>query len=186
MYCELQRLSPTSSASRTLAPFFGKAWGLGFSLQSCLPGCSNCSSLCCNPESSGVGSPEFSLLLGTAPHPPPTQLSQAGLMRVGQAHPRISQTPGLFPAQYSWEGSVTEEGGQTILLHRPCCLSLGSQPLGLEPGDRKGLCLSRLATAVVNSKPSLLTPLPSLSLVKVLGGNSLSRKSGNTGLPSPK
>lgn len=65
-------------------------------------------------------------------------------------------------------------------------LSLGSGPLGLEPGDLKGLCLSRLVTAVVSSRPSLPTSLSSLGLVKVLGGNSLSRKSGNTGLPSPK
>lgn len=109
---------------------------------------------------SGVGSPEFSLLLGTAPRPRPLRLPQAGRMTARQAHTRrISQMPGPGPAPHSWEGSALGWGGpRPPPPPRPC------------PRDREGLHLSALAAAgeVTSGLPSL--PTSQRGLVKVQGG----------------
>lgn len=144
---------------------------------SCLPGCSNCLSLCCNPESSGVGSPEFSLLLGTAPHPPPSSASTGRPHESGSGSPKDFTNAWPVPSIAQLGGLRAEEDGPSSSTAPGCPWAQG--PLGLGPG----VCTralhdgSRLATAVVHSRTSLCTSLPSLGLVKVLGGNPLSRKS---------
>lgn len=127
---------------------------------SCLPGCSNCLSLCCNPESAGVGSPEFSLLLGTAPIPLPAQLPQAVLMRVGQAHPRISQT--LACSQHSTAGRA-QCLGRAASSTAPAILGLrasGSGAWGLERAVPVQACHS---CGTPQAFPSHFTFQPGLS-----------------------
>lgn len=86
--------------------------------------------------------------------------------------------PGLFPAQYSWEGSAlggVGVGGRNTVLF-PC----GAGPLFSGPGlgagaqEREGLHLPALAgvRAVNPGFPSL--PISQMGLVKGQEGNSLS------------
>lgn len=121
-----------------------------------------------------MGSPEFSPLLGTAPHPPPPhQLPQAVLMAVGQAHPRISQMPGLFPAQHSWEGSARGVRSAPLLPRPPCS----------PPRRGKGALVYTCHSTGSEPEPSLL--ISQLGLVKVHGGNSCPGRRGESRLVFP-
>lgn len=99
---------------------------------SCLPGCNNCLSLCCNPESSGVGSPEFSLLLGTAPHPPPSSASTGRPHESGSGSPKDFTNAWPVPSIAQLGGLRAEEDGPSSSTTPGCPWAQG--PLGLGPG----------------------------------------------------
>lgn len=124
-------------AFRALASFQKRAWGLWFSaMQTSRPLLLLKAVLQCRALRSGK-----SRVLPASGNSPPSpslhQLPQAVLMTVGQAHPRISQMPGLFPAQHSWEGSALGAGwgGEN---HTPPPwgpLFSGPGPRGWSPGE---------------------------------------------------
>lgn len=157
MFCQRQWLQPSLSPSRSLTLVW-KSLGSPLLSASCLPGCSNCLSLCRNPESSGVGSPEFSLLLGRAPHPPPSSASTGCPHESGSGSPKDFTNAWPVPSTAQLGGLSAEEGGPSSSSTAPAVLGLRASGSGA--WGQKRVCVSRLATAVVYCRPSLCTSLP--------------------------
>lgn len=160
--------------------FFSDGRGLQFSLQRrSLPGHCCCLRPCCNRSAQQWEVQSSHRFWEQPPTPSPRQLPQAVLMTVGQAHPRISQMPGLFPAQHSWEGSALGWGRSTDLLPGPPC------PPPPASGEGKPALVHACPSAGGElGLPSLM--ISQLGLVKVQGGNSLSQEERETQACLPK
>lgn len=137
-------------AFRALVSFQKTAWGLWFSaVQPSRPLLLLKAVLQCRALRSGK-----SRVLPASGNSPPSpslhQLPQAVLMIVGQAHPRISQMPGLFPAQRSCEGSTPGAGGRrsTVLLLHGAPWSQAQGPGAGAQEEREGLHLPALAACL--------------------------------------
>lgn len=97
-----------------------------------------------------MGSPEFSLLLGTAPHPPPGSASTGHPHESGSGSPKDFTNAWPVPSIAQLGGLRAEEGGPSSST-APAVLGLRASGSGA--WGQKRVCVSRLATAVVYYRP---------------------------------